>query len=79
MRPSAYKRPFTVMQEVPYTMIEGGVDNALAQTGKLAVGRVVWLPESETNLTEAKVVAFAEGLGTIAVSRNSIADVSQHN
>lgn len=77
MRPVEYSRTFIVMQDVAYTAVEENAAKAVPRIGMLPVGRVVWLPNEEQQLGEARVMAFAEGLGRIAVSRNSLARASR--
>ena len=73
MRPAEYSRTFVVMQDVAYAAIEEDGSKSAFRVGMLPVGRFVWLPDQEQELGEAKIKAFAEGVGRIAVSRDSLA------
>ena len=73
MKPAEYSETFIVMQDVAYSAIEEDGSQSALRTGMLPVGRQVWLPEQEEQLGEARVMAFAEDVGRIAVSRNSLA------
>jgi hypothetical protein len=75
MKPSEYRNTFVVMQDVSYRVIEDKEGGVLPKTGTLGVGRVVWLPDpdKEKALDDAQVVAYAENIGMVSVSRNSLA------
>jgi hypothetical protein len=78
MRPQEYAQAFTVMQDTFYQLLELDKTPSALKTGMLKVGRVVWLPKPEEmlELGQAKVRAYAEGLGTVSVSRNTLASVT---
>lgn len=73
MKPQEYKDPHVVMQDVSYTVLQDLQDGSLPRTGMLSIGRVVWLPADSEELGEAKVRAWAESIGEIALSRNYLA------
>lgn len=77
MKPAQFVRRFVVMQDVAYRVIEAGSAGTIPRIGMLPVGRDVFVPNVEQQLGKARIVAFAEGVGTIAVSRNSIAAIPQ--
>lgn len=73
MKPSEYRNEHIVMQDVSYVIAEEKPQEHLSRTGMLHVGRVVWLPDDPKPLDDARVPAWAEGIGSIWVSRNSLA------
>ena len=74
MKPREYSNPHVVMQDVSYTVLQDVKNGSVPRTGMLSIGRVVWLPADGSGaLEDAKVRAWAEGIGAIAVSRNSLA------
>jgi hypothetical protein len=77
MKPSEYRNAFVVMQDVFYRIIEDNGRKGLPKTGTLGVGRVVWRPDADKEKAheDAKVIAYAENIGTILVSHNSLARV----
>lgn len=77
MKPAQFVRRFVVMQDVAYSVVEPDSVGAIPKVGMLPVGKDIFVPEVEQQLGEAKIMAFAEGVGTIAVSRNSIASIPQ--
>jgi hypothetical protein len=76
MKPIGYRDSFVVMQDAAYTLVnESGDVMGLPRTGLFKVGRVVWLPPfgKIKTLAAAHIVAWAEGVGTVSISRNVLA------
>lgn len=76
MKPREYTNTCVVMQDTAYTVVNAdGVVQGLPRTAPLGVGRVVYLPNGEgvKTLPNNRVVAWAEGIGTISVNRNALA------
>jgi hypothetical protein len=76
MKPLEFRNPFVVMQDAAYTLVNiKGQVMGLPRTGTFKIGRVVWLPaQDEIKVLEAAhIVAWAEGTGTVSISRNVLA------
>ena len=76
MKPHLYSAPFVVMQDAAYTLVdEDGKKTGPPRTAMFKVGRIVWLPARAEvkELGAARVVAWAEGTGTVSISRNVLA------
>ena len=75
MKPNEFSHSFVVMQMAPYQVVETDRSMSPFKAGTLNVGRVVWLPKPEDveDLGQARVLAFAEGIGRVSISRNVLA------
>jgi hypothetical protein len=76
MRPLTYSVPCVVMQDTTYSVVESsGLVEGMPRVAPLTVGRVVYLPDKDhlKRLANNRVVAWSEGVGTIAVNRNALA------
>lgn len=72
-KPQEFKEQRIIRSETPYQVDEQFAKGPYAGTGVLTVGRVVWtrnglsIPESD-----AKISAFAEGVGVVSVEARSL-------
>jgi hypothetical protein len=75
MKPGQYREAYVVMQDAAYKVCDEGADDVLPRTGMLSVGTVIWLEGAGKahSHSDQNVTAYAQGIGTICLSREVLA------